>query len=112
MKKSDLFPDNRFIALDEFLNLLGFRRFEWQSLFKVLSKAGCGFLEFCIGDLVIEINVGSGDSFGIEEGDWIQIIFHKFKNNIEKSATYTFNMSELKALDRERKLKRKDIMKL
>lgn len=113
MEESDLFPTNRFVALDEFLNLIGFGKFEWQSLFKVLSKAGYGFLEFCIGDIVIEVNVCSDDLYGgVGKDDLIQIIFRKFKNNIEKSATYTFNISELRALDRDKKLKRKDMMKL
>ena len=100
-----IFPDNRFTALDEFLKLLGFNRYEWQSLFKVLSKADSGFLEFCIGDVTIEAFVGSGDSIGEGEGDWMRIIFRVFKDNVEKSAIYSFEMRELKALGEEKKLK-------
>jgi len=105
MSKSGIFPDNRFAALDEFLKLLGFGRYEWQSLFKVLSRADCGFLEFCIGDVAIEVYVGSGDSVGEGEGDWIRIIFRVTKDNVEKSATYTYEMTELKALSKGKKLK-------
>ena len=105
MSEGGIFPDNRFAALDELLRLLGFRRFEWQSLFKVLSRANCGFLEFCIGDVSIEVNIGSGASIGDGEDDWVRIVFRVWKDNVEKSAVYTFEMKELKALDKEKKMK-------
>ena len=105
MNESDIFPDNRFIALDQFLNLLGFRRFEWQSLFKILSRSNCGFLEFKIGDMEIEVNIGSGESLAQCEDDLLRIIFRRTKDNVEKTATYAYEITELKALGKEKKMK-------
>jgi len=100
-----VFPDNRFIALDQFLNLLGFRRFEWQSLFKIFSRANCGFLEFKIGDVEIEVSIGSGESLAQGEDDLLRIVFRRTKDNVEKIATYAYELTELKALGKEKKMK-------
>ncbi len=100
MDKFNVFPDNRFLALDQFLKLLGFSKSEWDSLFKIINRANCGFLEFKIGDVSIEINIGSGESLGEGEGNWITIIFRRTKNNVEKSATYSFEINELKRLSK------------
>lgn len=105
LSESGIFPDNRFAALDEFLRLLGISRFEWVSLFKVLSRANCGFLEFMLGDVLIEVHIGSGTSIGDGEDDWVRIVFRVVKDNVEKSAVYTFEMMELKALDKGKQLK-------
>jgi len=105
MSESSVFPDNRFIALDQFLNLLGFKRFEWQSLFKVFSRANCGFLEFKIGDVDIEVNIGSGESMAQGQEDLLRIIFRRTKDNVEKTATYAYELTELKALNKEKKMK-------
>ena len=105
MSESSVFPDNRFIALDQFLNLLGFKRFEWQSLFKVFSRANCGFLEFKIGDVDIEVSIGSAESIVQSEEDLLRIIFRRTKDNVEKTATYSYELTELKALGKEKKIK-------
>ncbi|TRZ51060.1 MAG: hypothetical protein D4S01_05560 [Dehalococcoidia bacterium] len=110
MNKTELFPDNRFVALDQFLNLLGFNRFEWDSLFKILSRANCGFLQFNIGDVVIEVNIGSGESIGEGEDDWIRITFRRIKDSVEKSAIYSFEINELQKLSKRTKL-RKSLLK-
>ena len=104
MSESSVFPDNRFVALDQFLNLLGFRRFEWQSLFKVFSRANCGFIEFKIGDMDIEVNIGSGESIAQDEKNLLRIIFRRIKDNVEKTATYAYELTELKALGKEKKM--------
>lgn len=104
MSESSVFPDNRFVALDQFLNLLGFRRFEWQSLFKVFSRANCGFIEFKIGDVDIEVNIGSGESIAQDEKNLLRIIFRRIKDNVEKTATYAYELTELKALGKEKKM--------
>jgi len=62
-------------------------------------------LEFCIDNVPIEVHIGSGTSVGEGEDDWVQIVFRVVKDNVEKSAVYTFEMMELKALDRGKKLK-------
>ena len=98
LNETGVFPDNRFVALDQFLKLLGFSKFEWDALYKVINKADCGFLEYRLGDVTIEVNVGSGDSLAQEEGDWIRLVFRVVKGNVEKSAVYTFEMNELKKL--------------
>ena len=105
MSESSVFPDNRFVALDQFLSLLGFKRFEWQSLFKVFSRANCGFLEFKIGDVDIEVNIGSGESITQDENNFLRIIFRRTKENVEKTATYAYELTELKALGKEKKMK-------
>ena len=105
MDKFGVFPDNRFLALDQFLKLLGFSKFEWGSLFKIINRANCGFLEFKIGDASIEVNIGSGESLGEGEGDWITIIFRRTKDNVEKAATYYFEVNELKRLSKITKIK-------
>ena len=101
--EDQLFPDNRFVALDEFLRLLGISRFEWSPLFKILSRASGGFLEFHIGNVTVEVNIGFGSSDGAGEDDWMNIVFRVAKDNVEKFAVYTFEMSELKALEKENK---------
>lgn len=109
MEKSDVFPDNRFSALDEFLKLLGFSRFEWRSLFKVINRANCGFLKYYVGDVTIEVNIGSGESIGEGEDDWIQIIFRRTKDNVEKSAIYSFEINELKKLSKKIKIRKSHV---
>ena len=103
-ESNNIFPDNRFIALDQFLNLLGFQKFEWQSLFKILGKADSGFLEYRIGNVEIEVNVGSCEPLDQNEEICLRIIFRTEKENVEKSAIYTFKISELEALGKEKKL--------
>ncbi|MEJ2271142.1 MAG: hypothetical protein P8X91_01355 [Candidatus Bathyarchaeota archaeon] len=105
MTESNIFPDNRFIALDQFLNLLGFKKFEWQSLFRILGRADSGFLEYRIGNLEIEVNVGSCEPLDQNEDICLRIIFRIVKNNVEKSAIYTYKISELEALGKEKKIK-------
>lgn len=102
LSETGIFPDNRFIALNQFLGLLGFSKFEWDALFKLISKANCGFLEYRIGDVNIEVNIGSGDSLAEEENDWIRLVFRFIKNNVEKTAVYTFKMNELETLTERR----------
>ena len=99
------FPDNRFAALDEALRLIGFSRSEWKSILRVLARAEGVFLKFCVGDISIEYNIGS--DFSIEEGavDWIQMVFRVWRDNVEKRATYTYEMRELKAIARDKKIK-------
>lgn len=106
MSLSDKFHENRFAALEEFLSIVGLKRSEWASLFKVLRKANCGFIKFCISDDVsIEVHVGSGPSLGEGFDDWIRIEFKVVKDRVEKSTVYTFEVIELEALDREKQLK-------
>ena len=106
LNKTRIFPDNRFVALDQFLKLLGFRSFEWDSLFKVFNKANCGFLEYRLGDITVEVNLGSGASIAQGENDWIRLVFRVSKDNVEKSAVYTFEMNELKKLTKRNKIRK------
>lgn len=94
----NVFPDNRFVALNEFLKILRLKKPELDALFKVLSNANCGFFHFRICDLSIDINIGSGESITEDEEDWVQVKFEMSKNNIEKSAIYTFKIMELKTI--------------
>ena len=106
MSKTGIFPDNRFVALDQFLKLLGFSGFEWESLFKVFNKANSGFLEHRLGDVTVEVNLGSGESIAQGEDDWIRLVFRRTKNNVEKSAVYIFEMKELKRLAKGNTIKK------
>ncbi len=105
MSKKGLFPDDRFVAFDQFLKLFGFSKIEWHTLFKVLNCANCGFLKFYFGDISVEIKVGSGESLGKGENDWLQLIFLRIEDYVEKTTTYTFEISELKNLRRKTTIK-------
>lgn len=99
-----VFPNNRFEALNQFLELLGFREYEWNSLFMVINRANCGFLEYEIGDISAQLTLGRGETLGEDEDDWVRLIFSIRKEQVEKSADYTFEMNELKNLSKKSKI--------
>jgi hypothetical protein len=84
---------------------LGFQKIEWQSLFKILGRADSGFLEYKIGNIEIEVNVGSSEPLDQKEDTCLRIIFRIVKDNVEKSAIYTYKISELEALGKDKKMK-------
>lgn len=101
MSEKDDFPNNRFVALNQFLDLLGFSKNDWNSLFKVINKANCGFLEYEIGDIHVQVALGRGEILAEDEDDWVRLIFSIRKDHVEKSADYIFEMNELSNLSRE-----------
>jgi hypothetical protein len=99
------FPENRFVALEELSNLLGFTRSEWTSLCKLLKKADEGFLEFYVGDMTVTIQTGK-DFETVNDCDrWIRISYTLVRDKIETHVVHNFGIRELEALSRKKNLK-------
>jgi hypothetical protein len=96
MASSSGFPENRYEALEESRRLLSLTESDFRSLLGVLSRTDFGTLDFSLGKIAISLSV-SGDeevclTVGLGQG------------RIEKSAEYTFHLSELGLSKKQRKL--------
>jgi hypothetical protein len=114
----DGFPENRFAALEEVQELLGFKRLELLSFLATLGKADDAFLRYGFGDLSVTVTVNEG-LFGCLESlekdeavcernrskTLIRVCLEMAKENVERSATYQFTIEELERIDCVRQLK-------
>jgi len=97
------FPKNRYEALNEVRDFLEYNGIDLGQAFEVLLNSSDGYLIYNFGDIEIQFTRGFGMQFTTQNA--IQLLIELDNGVMRKTATYEYEIKDLKPLRRKISLK-------